>query len=130
MASNSLHCSILKTATLIYKFLHIGNPNYFDSSLRLCNSKYNTRHGQPNSLFLEVPKFVPSVFSSRNYLVLVSRLTLLLYGMISQMTSDALLSFLHLKTTETLPLWQSFSSIVVFTPELFCGAELDWFNGL
>ena len=50
------------TATLVYKFLHTGNPKYFDSSLRL--HKYNTRHGQPNSLFLEVLKFVPSVFSS------------------------------------------------------------------
>ena len=60
--------SIFKTATLVYKYLHTGNPSYFGSSIKLRDSKYNTRHGHPNSMLLVVPQFVPSVYkSSKQY---------------------------------------------------------------
>ena len=39
----------------------LSNPKYCSSSVRLLN--YNIRHAHHNSLFLDVPKCVPSVFS-------------------------------------------------------------------
>ena len=38
--------SIFKTAVLVYKFLHWGNPKYFESFLIPRHSAYNTRRSQ------------------------------------------------------------------------------------
>ena len=58
--------SIFKTAMLVYKFLHSGNPKYFEPFLIPRYSAYNTRRSQPDGLFLEVPHFA-SVFKSRKH---------------------------------------------------------------
>ena len=56
---------MFKTATLVYKYLHTGNPKYFGGCLRARDCTYNTRHGQPENLFLEVPYYAPSVYKSK-----------------------------------------------------------------
>ena len=55
------YCSIFKTAVLVYKFLHSGNPEYFEPFLIPRHSAYNTRRSQSDGMFLEVPHFA-SVF--------------------------------------------------------------------
>ena len=55
--------SIFKTAMLVYKFLHSGNPKYFEPFLIPRHSAYNTRRTQSDGIFLEVPQFA-SVFKS------------------------------------------------------------------
>ena len=47
--------SIFKTAMLVYKFLHSGNPKYFEPFLIPRHSAYNTRQSQSDGMFLEVP---------------------------------------------------------------------------
>ena len=56
--------SIFKTAVLVYKFLHSGNPKYFEPFLIPRHSAYNTRRSQSDGMFLEVPHFA-SVFKAR-----------------------------------------------------------------
>ena len=58
--------SIFKTAMLVYKFLHSGNPKYFEPFLIPRHSAYNTRQSQSDGIFLEVPHFA-SVFKSRKH---------------------------------------------------------------
>ena len=58
--------SIFKTAVLVYKFLHSGNPKYFEPFLIPRHSAYNTRRSQSDGMFLEVPHFA-SVFMSRKH---------------------------------------------------------------
>ena len=58
--------SIFKTAVLVYKFLHSGNPKYFEPFLIPRHSAYNTRRSQSDGIFLEVPHFA-SVFKSRKH---------------------------------------------------------------
>ena len=58
--------SIFKTAMLVYKFLHSGNPKYFEPFLIPRHSAYNTRRSQSDGIFLEVPHFA-SVFKSRKH---------------------------------------------------------------
>ena len=53
--------SIFKTAVLVYKFLHRGNPKYFAPFLIPRHSAYKTRQSQSDGMFLEVPHFA-SVF--------------------------------------------------------------------
>ena len=60
------YCSIFKTAVLVYKFLHSGNPKYFESFLIPRHSAYNTRRSQSDGMFLEVPIFA-SVFKSQKH---------------------------------------------------------------
>ena len=55
--------SIIKTAVLVYKFLHSGNPKYFEPFLIPRHSAYNTCQSQSDGMFLEVPHFA-SVFKS------------------------------------------------------------------
>ena len=55
--------SIFKTAMLVYKFLHSGNPKYFEPFLITRHSAYNTRRSQSDGIFLEVPHF-GSIFKS------------------------------------------------------------------
>ena len=38
------HRSIFKTATLVYKFIHTGSPQYFSPYLMLYKGTYQTRH--------------------------------------------------------------------------------------
>ena len=52
---------IFKTATLVYKFLHSGHPNYFSPHLSIHCRRYGTRYNCPDKRFLEVPQFYPSV---------------------------------------------------------------------
>ena len=49
------YCSIFKTAVLVYKFLHSGNPKYFEPFLIPRHSAYNTRQSQSDVMFLEDP---------------------------------------------------------------------------
>ena len=60
------YCSIFKTAMLVYKFLHSGNPKYFEPFPIPRHSAYNTRRNQSDGIFLEVPHFA-SVFKSRKH---------------------------------------------------------------
>ena len=55
--------SIFKTAVLVYKFLHSGNPKYFEPFLIPRHSAYNTCQSQSDGMFLEVPHFA-SLFKS------------------------------------------------------------------
>ena len=116
--------SIFKTAILVCKFLHAGNPKYFGSSLRLCNSKYNTRHGQPNIMFSRFLNLFHQSFPPRKNLLM-----LLLYGMICQMRSGTLLSLLHFAKNSNLTFLARLFLHRFFIPELFRGADLDRFNG-
>ena len=61
------HCSIFKTALLVYKFLHCGYPKYFVPFLKPRQSVYNTRKSQADGVFLEVPHFAPSVYKSSKH---------------------------------------------------------------
>ena len=56
--------SAFKTATLVYKFLHSGLPQYFDPYLQVYNCGYNTRRSENVGKFLTVPKFQRSVHKS------------------------------------------------------------------
>ena len=58
--------SSFKTAMLGFKFLHRGNPKYFEPFLIPRHSAYNTRRSQSDGMFLEVPHFA-SVFTSRKH---------------------------------------------------------------
>ena len=58
--------SIFKTAVLVYKFLHNGNPKYFEPFLISRHSAYNTCRNQSDGMFLEVPHFA-SVFKSQKH---------------------------------------------------------------
>ena len=79
---------IFKTATLVYKFLHIGHPSYLSPHLSIhCGrygtkflhighpsylsphlsihcGRYGTRYNHPDKRFLEVPRYYPSVHKS------------------------------------------------------------------
>ena len=59
-----LKCTVLKTATLDYKFLHTGFPQYFAPYLSSYSSSYSTRPSQSGGNFLVIPKFHPSVHKS------------------------------------------------------------------
>ena len=58
--------SIFNTAMLVYKFLHSGNPKYFEPFLIPRHSAYNTHRSQSDGIFLEVPHF-GSIFKSRKH---------------------------------------------------------------
>ena len=60
------YCSIFKTAVLVCKFLHSGNPKYFEPFLIPRHSTYNIHRSQSDGMFLEVPQFA-SVFKSRKH---------------------------------------------------------------
>ena len=57
-------CTVFKTATLVYKYLHTGFPRYFVPYLSSYSSSYSTRCSQSGGNFLVVPKFCPSVHKS------------------------------------------------------------------
>ena len=57
-------CSVFKTATLVYKFLHNGFPKYFSPYISSYSSSYGTRRSQSGGNFLVVPKFQPSIHKS------------------------------------------------------------------
>ena len=65
-----LHCltaeqrTVFKTATPLYKFLHIGFPRYFGPYLSSYSSFYSTRCSQSGYNFLVILKFYPSVHKS------------------------------------------------------------------
>ena len=59
--------SVFKTATLVYKFLHTGSPQYFDPHLQSYSCAYNTRRSQNVGSFLNVPKLYPSVHKSAKH---------------------------------------------------------------
>ena len=56
---------IFKTATLVYKFLHSGHPNYFSSHLSIHCGRYGKIYNCPDKRFLEAPQFYPSVYKSK-----------------------------------------------------------------
>ena len=55
---------MLKTATLVYKFLHSGSPSYFQPFLSLSSCSYSTRRSHPDHQYLTVPPVRSSVFKS------------------------------------------------------------------
>ena len=57
-------CTVFKTATLVYKFLHTGFPRYFAPYFSAYSSSYSTRRSQSGGNFLAIPKFYPSVHTS------------------------------------------------------------------
>ena len=59
--------SVLKTATLVYKFLTCGYPKYFSTFLSPYHSAYNTRSGRPDRNFLVLPQFRPSIHNSKRH---------------------------------------------------------------
>ena len=59
--------SIFKTAMLVYKFLHSGNPKYFEPFLIPRHSAYNTRQSQSDGIFLEVPPLCFSFQVSKTF---------------------------------------------------------------
>ena len=54
---------MIKTATLVYKFLHSGSPSYFPF-LCLSSCSYSNMHSHPDRQYLTVPPFCSSVFKS------------------------------------------------------------------
>ena len=56
--------SEFKLATLVYKFIHTGFPNYFAPHLSTYRTTYNTRCSQSVANFLSVPKFQPTIHKS------------------------------------------------------------------
>ena len=58
---------IFKTATLVYKFLYSGHPNYFSPHLSIHCGRYGTRYNHPDKRLLEVPQFYPSVHKSKKH---------------------------------------------------------------
>ena len=54
-------CCIFKTATLVYKFLHIGHASHFGFLLSTHCGRYSTRYNHPHKRFFKVPHFYPSV---------------------------------------------------------------------
>ena len=55
---------MLKTSTLVYKFLHGGSPSYFQPFLSLSSCSYSTRRSDPDRQYLTVSPFRSSVFKS------------------------------------------------------------------
>ena len=54
------HCSVFKTTTLVYRFLHTDFPNYFTLYRSSYISSYNISQSQNVGNFLALPKFHPS----------------------------------------------------------------------
>ena len=77
-------CSIFKTTTLVYKFLHNGHPSYFGPLSSTHCGRYSTRYNHPDKRFLEAPQFCPSVHKSEKKPTLATALLLMfqLFGMI------------------------------------------------
>ena len=61
------HHSILKTALLVYKFLHSGYPKYFVHFPEPRHNVYDTCKSQADGVFLEVPHFATSVYKSTKH---------------------------------------------------------------
>ena len=78
---------IFKTATLVYKFLHNGQPSYFSPHLSIHYGRYGTRSNHPDKRFLEVPQYYPSVHKSKKHFVRSLLLMLPSFGMICLMMS-------------------------------------------
>ena len=76
---------IFKTATLVYKFLHIGSPSYFEPFLSPSSCPYSTRHSHPDRQYLTVPLSTHQSLSQLNILAIVFPLMLLRSGMNSLM---------------------------------------------
>ena len=57
-------CTVFKTATLVYKYLHTGFPRYFAPYLSSYSSSYSTRCSQSGGNFLVIPNYYPSVHRS------------------------------------------------------------------
>ena len=55
---------MFKTATLVYKFLHTGFPQYFSPYLSSFSSSYRTRRSQSGGNFLVISKCYQSVHKS------------------------------------------------------------------
>ena len=60
------HRSVFKTALLVYKFLHSGNPKYFEPFLKPRSSVYRTRSSQSDGVLLEVPHCA-SIYKSKKH---------------------------------------------------------------
>ena len=58
------HRCILKTALLVYKYLHTNCPKYFSPFLKVRQCAYNTRLSQSDGIILHVPQYQPSIYKS------------------------------------------------------------------
>ena len=56
---------IFKTATIIFKYLHSHMPYYFSPYLIRYTCRANTRRGNPDNLYLQVPMYKTSVNKSK-----------------------------------------------------------------
>ena len=61
-----MHRCVFKMALLMYKFLHSGNPKYFEPSLKTRHSVYRTYRSQSDGVLLKVPHFA-SIYKSKKY---------------------------------------------------------------
>ena len=62
------HCTVFKTATLVYKFLHTDIRKYFAPYLSSNHTSHSIRHSQSGGNFLVIPKLYPSIHKSVNNL--------------------------------------------------------------
>ena len=76
------HCSVFKTATLVYKFLHTGFPKYVAPYISSYSSFYSTRCSQSGGNFLVISKFQPSIHKSVKQFGYSLLLMLPLFGML------------------------------------------------
>ena len=73
---------ILKTATLVFKFLHSGSPCFFGSSLSLSSCSYRTRDSHPDCQYLTFHPFHSSLKKLAKHIGLCFSLIILIFGMI------------------------------------------------
>ena len=56
--------SLVKTALLVYKYLHNNCSKYFSPFLKVRQCAYNTRLSQSDGIILHVPQYQPSIYKS------------------------------------------------------------------
>ena len=81
---------IFKTLVLVYKYLTTGQPKYFAPYFSLYKSAMNTRHSNPQNLFLQVLIIVLPSINQRSTSTTVSHMMPQSYGMIFHMISAVL----------------------------------------
>ena len=104
--------SIFKTAVLVYKFLHSGNPKYFEPFLI---PRHSARQSQFDGMFLEVPHFA-SVFKSQKHFGLSFAYDL---EWPSRQGALCKLTCLLQVKAEVIPLWKSISTLNFQSPPAF-----------
>ena len=110
------HHSVLKTATLVYKFLHTGFPKYFAPYIYSNSSFYSTRCSQSGVISLSFPSFNPQSINPSKSLVIVLLLMLPLFGMLFLRRFMRPPLWPPSENASNLPLHQGIPSLVLLTP--------------